>query len=447
VRITLDPDQRAIVDQMHADTSGGHLTASELGTGKTLLASTYIVESGAQVSLVICPKGTRGGWERGLRNVGYAGEINRIEQGRVGAANYDRLLKGVPGVYLIGREYFRSKKNWSKVKVDVAVYDEIHAAQNRQSQMFRVLKTLQKTGYKIALSGTPSRNKFQGMWAPCRWLWPTEVDNSFWRWAAEFCNTEHDPFAGIKVTSEKVPGRFVSTLPSYSRLESKIDKPNKEHRYVEMTPAQRKAYKEMEEHLVTWLDDNPMVAEMPITMRIRLRQIALGMPTFTEDGSIGFAEDCASPKIDALKEIISDLDDDEPVLILTDSQRFAEVVVKRLGSSAREWSGKVSHKDREGLLQGFQEGKFRFLVATIASIGEGTDGLQDVCNTEVWLSYSEDRVLNEQAAARLARRGQKRPVRSIDILTENSYDLGIVNQQIEDRLKMRASLKKEVVNA
>ncbi len=41
---------------------------------------------------------------------------------------------------------------------------------------------------------------------------------------------------------------------------------------------------------------------------------------------------------------------------------------------------------------------------------EGIDGLQNVCNNEVWLSEDNSVILNLQASARLNRKGQTRRV-------------------------------------
>lgn len=448
--LILDDDQAKIVHEMvHTDTGGGYVLASEQGAGKTVIVAQYIVEAKPEFSLIICPLGTRVGWERTLRRQGYAGPILRVESTKAGKLAESEMLKGTPGVYLMGRELFRTKTYWPKVRPNLAAYDEVHAIQNKQSVGFKRAKQL-RADYKIAMSGTWMGNKFSGAWAPSFWVFgkPT-VDNSYWRWAAEFAEVVADPFAGQVVQGEKIPGAFVASLPGYARLTPDIGVDyTEEQRYVELSPAQRKAYLEMEQNLVTWLGDNPLVAEVPITMRIRLRQMTLGMPSFNDEGEIDFALDCKSTKIDALKEIISDLDD-EPVLILTDSQKFARVTTHRLNLMGKtplavEWSGKTASKDRERILETFgRKGGPRYIVATIAAIGEGVDNLQSVCNTAVWLSRSDNRIMNEQAAKRLHRRGQTRPVRSIDILALDTYDENVLSSQVKAALAMNESMRRE----
>lgn len=464
--LILDDDQAKIVHEMiNFDTGGGYVLASEQGAGKTVIVAQYIVEAKPAVSLIIAPLGTRVGWERTIRRQGYAGTIVRIDSSPEGKQNYSDLAAKKPGVYIIGREFFaisatevapkkkqdgtytKGRKalwSWTKIVPDLVAYDEVHAIQNRNSVGFRVLKTL-KPKYRIVMSGTWMGNRFEGAWAPSFWTFgKPAVDNSFWRWAAEYAVTEFDPFAGQKVTGEAQPGRFVASLPGYARLMANLDVDLvPEQRFVELNPTQRKMYKEMETNLVTWLGDNPMVAELPITARARLRQITLGTPTFNAEGEVDFDINTKSSKIDALKEIISDLDD-EPVLIFTHSQRFCPVVVHRLGNKAVEWSGKTSAKERERILASFgKHGGPRYIVATIAAIGEGIDGLQSVCNTEVWLSRSDDRIINEQAGKRLHRRGQTRAVRSIDIIAPETYDEGILSGQVRQALAMNESMRRE----
>jgi SNF2 family DNA or RNA helicase len=82
-------------------------------------------------------------------------------------------------------------------------------------------------------------------------------------------------------------------------------------------------------------------------------------------------------------------------------------------------------------------------VAVISAIGEGTDGLQEVCSTVIWLSKDDNRLMNEQAAGRLDRQGQKKSVLSFEIIADNTYDEGQLSKLVKDQLQMNASLRKE----
>ncbi len=412
----------------------------------------YILETGAEVVLLIVPLGTRIGWERHLKMMGWEHPIHRIESKN---DHFDLLADGKPGAYIVGREYFtlsgtsaknrEVRYNWRKVadKIDVAVFDEVHQLQNRKSKAFEHIRTFHPK-MKIGLSGTPSGNKFQGFYGVTRWLWPDVIPRSYWNWAGVWAKVVYDPFTYQRVEEERDPGAFVKSLPGYGRLEANLETELHENKLiVELSPKQRKLYDQMERSAVAWLEENPLVAELPITKRIRLRQITLGVPTIATDDVVDFSDNCASSKLDALREFIKD-NPDEPMLILLDSAKFAQVTAKRLGKDARAWTGSSTHLEREEMLKTFGH-EFKYLVATIPAIAEGVDGLQHVCNHVVWLSRSENSILNEQASGRLHRTGQTKPVHSIDIIAEGTYDEGVLSKTLQLALERNASAAKEAV--
>jgi superfamily II DNA or RNA helicase len=253
----------------------------------------------------------------------------------------------------------------------------------------------------------------------------------------------YSPFSKYDIVGELERGKFVKTLPSYIRLE-----PNHnleviaEIRYVDLLPAQKKIYDKFEKDLVVWLGENPMIAEVPIAARIRLRQITLAVPSISDDGEIVFADDAKSTKFQALQEIIED-HPDEPMLLLTDSQKYASLVAKRLGSQAFEWSGQANQKQREEAKQKFLAKEIKYIVAVIPAIAEGVDGLQDVCSTIVWLSHSDSNLLNQQVIDRIRRRGQKEVVKIYDIVARDTYDEGQLSNLVMKQLAMNASLKEK----
>jgi superfamily II DNA or RNA helicase len=337
---------------------------------------------------------------------------------------------------------------WSKVP-DLVLFDEVHRAQNRSSKTFKTLKQV-KAGFKMAMSGTPTGNRFDGAWSVTKWLWHDKIPNSYWEWVDRWCAVQYDHFApnNKKIVGEKVPGSFFNSLPCYVRIESKLDvEIEKFIKYVELTGEQRKAYDQLEKSMITWVEGNPLIVEFPITLRARLRQATLGMFSVDNEGDVTFADDCKSSKIDAMFEILDDEWDGEPALILTDSRKFADVVVSRLGDKAMAWHGEVSQVKREERKKKFIDGDIRYLVAVTSAIAEGVDGLQHATRNILWLSRSDNRLLNEQAMARVMRQGQTRQVRSVEILAVDTYDDGVLSSQLQGAVEMNKILKERGANA
>jgi superfamily II DNA or RNA helicase len=449
-KLTPTPEQAHAIRRIVAEPSRSALNGSTMGAGKTLIAVEAAKGLNAQNILVIAPLGTRLGWkvtfERQEVKLPFKW-INSSKDGKQALADWQWQL---PGIYFVGVEYFarigwNGKERsdvWAKAP-DLVLFDEVHRAQNRTSKTFKTLKQV-SARFKMAMSGTPTGNRFDGAWSVTKWLWPSVVPNSYWEWVGAWCRTEYDHFApgNRKVVGELAPGAFFNSLPCYVRIESEVEtKLDETICYVELTGEQRKAYEQLEKNMITWVEGNPLVVEFPITLRARLRQASLGMFSVSEDGDVTFADDCKSSKIDAMLDILNEQWDGEPALILTDSRKFAEVVVARLGDQAAAWHGEVSQVQREDRKKKFIDGDIRYLVAVTSAIAEGVDGLQHATRNILWLSRSDNRLLNEQAMARVYRQGQTKLVRSCEIVALNTYDAGVLSSQLNDAVKMNKILK------
>lgn len=448
--LTPTAQQATAIGRIVNEQSRATLNGSTMGAGKTLIAVESAKGLNAETILVIAPLGTRVGWKVTFERQGVTLPfkwINSTKAGKQALADWEWQL---PGVYFVGVEYFARlgwegkarTRVWAKVP-DMVMFDEVHRAQNRTSKTFKTLKQL-NAGYKMAMSGTPTGNKFDGAWAVTKWLWPNIVPNSYWEWVDTWCAVQYDHFApnNKKVVGEKKPGAFFNSLPCYVRIESELDVQLEEYvSYVELSAEQRKAYDQLEKNMITWVAGNPLVVEFPISLRARLRQATLGMFSVDPEGEVTFADDCKSSKIDAMLDILHNEWDDEPALILTDSRKFADVVVHRLGERASAWHGNVSQAEREDRKKAFIDGDLDYLVAVTSAIAEGVDGLQHGTRNVLWLSRSDNRLLNEQAMARIMRQGQKQTVRSVEIVAVDTYDSGVLSSQVQNAIEMNKILK------
>lgn len=448
--IELDDDQEAAVQRMLAEPTKAALMAAQYGVGKTVIAVELGLRLAGAVNLIICPVFTRKSWANTILGQDPTATVRIIDSRKAGKEALSDLLAGEPGWYIIGREFFRSKQpdliNPRSHTIDYAVYDECQAWANHKSTGFRLMKQF-KPKWKLAMSATPARNRFTGMYAIHQWLWPKlEGHQSFWKWVADWCLVEEDYFAGTVVKGEKVPGTFVQKLPCYIMLERDFGDPLEYEIAVELSAKERKIYDQIEKRMIAFLDENPLIIKFPATKRIRLRQASLGEISYDpENDEVFFSENMKSSKLDTLLGIIKEAPD-EPMVIYTASQKYAEVVVKRMqdqGLRAFEWSGAISATKRDTIKEWFIDGEIDYIVATPASIGEGTDGLQHRARVMVWLDRSDDGMVNEQAFRRLYRRGQARQVVSISLIAEDTYDRGQLSSLIEQKLAMNKYLRKE----
>ena len=450
-RIELDPEQVEAVARMVNEPTRAALNASQYGTGKTVVT----VEVGQQVAgadgvkIIVAPLHTKYSWRSTILRQYPDETVQFVNSLKSGKAALDDLLALKAGWYIFGREFFQTKRiNDALVKiiekVDYLAYDECQRWANHRSQGFKAMKRM-KAKYRMALSATPGANKFSGLYAITQWLWPKlEGHASFWTWAATWGNVVQDYYS-TNVDGERVPGAFVASLPCYVRLEKDFGDPIEDRIEVVLSPKERRIYDQIEKTMIAWFGDNPLVITLPIVKRIRLRQASLGELTYdAENDVVGFPLDMKSSKYDALIGFINE-HDDEPILILTDSAKYANIVAARLaleGKRAVSWTGEVSEKERREILDAFVETKeVDYIVATIASIGEGVDGLQHRAHIMVWLSRSDNMMLNEQAFRRLHRRGQDKTVISVDIVALDTIDDGQISVLLQRAIDMNRSLR------
>lgn len=465
------------------------LVRIEAGGGKSLTATLAIMEAKPRVTLIIAPQSTHEtAWIPTLRdNAGITPRI--IGNGNKAAKEaYSAFRLGYPGIYLASPQWV-TRTDVSDWSGDMLIIDEIHqgavtpgsklqhkvsgypgrADYNPLNLRFR---------YRLALSATPMRGAFQNMWGVCKFLWP-EYDQrgeiaayNYTQWLydrmdyVEVYTNQRDrdgqPKKVKQFQSEKHPGRLISEMPcviTHTRRETccdahrggflPVDEPQVIERTVPLTAKQRKAIREMSDSMMTWLESQPLIAEIPLTAKQRIRQLTLGeadattVMRKTDDGEVErttlvFDKDCASPVVDETIHILSNLPTGEPVTVFMESQRFAEVMAYRLnkaGFTAAEYSG-VRKADLSRFGQDFQ-----VLVGVVSAIGTGTAGLNKVCSTEVWAEQPVSLTMQIQTQARLERMDNTRQVQRYVLLDDEGVQLGRMEDLWLQKLVVSKSLR------
>lgn len=466
------------------------LLAIQPGGGKTYLSLFAARDSNASQTLVIAPKSTFAtAWQKSTPNVLEHGARVIGNGTKAERQALSDLEWGLPGVFLVSPQLF-TRADISMWRPDLLVCDEVHQINKAGGKGQRKLSGFsakddpisKQVGASLSLSGTPARSSFERMWAINRLHWPelyrrgeVAYDNYFgWlagRMTSKEIITGRDQNGALKKArlwlAERDEGRLFREMPcviQHFRREECCEfhpegfllneEPNPVKRVVELTPKQKRVIKELENQGLAWIDDQPFVVDLPMTIKQRIRQVTLGEPEirFTgeydefgvEKTTLRYDPECKSPALDELFNILEQLGD-EPVIIYMASQQFAEVVTKRLvsaGISAFEYSGKTT-KTRDADLAQFGT-KYRVCVGIVSAIGTGTDSLQDVCNNEVWMEVPLDDVDTQQTLARLDRLGQTKQVQQFWIHDELGYSQGMYDTKLTKRLELAKSTRLEV---
>lgn len=471
------PTQCIMVDHE----SHEYVTDGFTRTHNTVVLTEVILQTNPERCLIVGVKDAYGQWAKTFQEqqasspLGIKRALLRLDKTPVGQDNFTKLLDGDPGLFYVGLEMLRAqdwdmvsethpvdpalkaefgdqvpdfwpetrksvqKHRYAKMRaVDLLVSDEAHKHSNQKTSSVKTMNDLPAVA-KVGLSGTFFGNKFQNAWTLSCWLWGVGVIGGKGLFESRYCVkmpvmskdgkvqlTSPNGHPLTKVLGEREPGEFVGSLPCYVFIATPIGPvPPPEIVKVALGEEQTRQYREMEGQSLTWIPSTasasrePLIADLPIVQRIRLRTAALGgmtiIPGATEDDSdsVTFAPGCKSSTLDAAYAVLH-----RPtwvgkkVLILTHSKPFAIEAARRIGQKYRVAlkTGDVTSKqwemDKASFMWPVSETfGVQYLVAVISAVGTATDGLQANCAKVLWLSEDENATNVIQAANRVWRDG------------------------------------------
>lgn len=201
--------------------------------------------------------------------------------------------------------------------------------------------------------------------------------------------------------------------------------------YFELTPAQRKAYREVKDEYRTWLGTGELVtADLAIVRQTRLQQITSGyIPADDEDQLTCLVEPKDNPRLHLLDEVLDEIGEDRKVIIWGKYNIDVDLIAARLAARGWEtvtWDGRTSQADRATAKERFTRGTARAFVGKPSSSAARGLNLQ-VADTVIY--YNNSFVLDDrqQSEDRAHRPGIHHPVKYIDLIGKGTVDVHIVS--------------------
>lgn len=488
--LTPKPEQAEWIQKFVDTDANGGILGLGTGVGKTLVGVEIARLRKAERVLILAPQSTFDSWastvywQTGKRlkraaNNGLSFDFtpdptkrHEVQEVRLTAAMCKRNLAAVqagePGWYFVTRELFqrqdwivedlmkdgkpvidpktkKPKKSRKRLNIwdtkgkhpfDVIILDENQKFANRGNygqQSFRAVK-----GFKVASSADWFGSKVENMHTVAQDVFGDKaIGMNRATFIEEYMETEYDHFAYDKkrVVSEQWPGLFASELPLYVTAPPSVTPPKPEPRYITLSREERALYDRLESDYVAMVGDEVLEIEVPLALRIRLRELSLGMfrvertGEFTEDGiektTVQFDPGAKSSKLEEVKEIMAERPD-EKFVIFSHSAKWCQKAAIDLGIKA--WTGDKSLEEKREIKNDFIRGDLRAFTATVETMGTGTDGLQAVCNNVIVVSPSDQVIANTQGISRIARQGQEKQVNVWEIVARNTFDAGVLRR-------------------
>lgn len=321
-----------------------------------------------------------------------------------------KLLKQDVHIYIINIDGLATIKDElaKRPDIDLIVIDELALARNSSTERWKTLNTIcNKQGNRRVwgMTGSPTPNAPTDAWAQCKLVTP---DNSN---VPKYFGAFRDRVMR-QLTQFKWVARPEANDVIYQMMQPAIrfslddctDLPEQMFitREVELTPEQKKAYKDMLSKLATEYAGGQILAVNEAIKANKLIQIACGVAYGTGGEEVVIP---SKPRIDVLKEIIEE--SEGKVIVFVPLTGALESVASEL---RKDWSVEVVHggtskSQRDQIFSDFQRGfDPRVLVANAATMSHGLT--LTAATTIVWYAPVHSNEIYEQACARVRRPGQ-----------------------------------------
>lgn len=421
--------------------NGRVIYADPMGARKTGTTLSWLAHAPVGHTLVVAPSSVLGHWVREAARFYpeapaqlYRGTPLKREQMRWRIPSEHDLWVTTYGTLAQDSEHLAGR-------FDAVVFDEGHRLKGRTNIVAKAANTVTaKATHIICATGTPMLNHPHELWQYLHMI-DRQRYTSFWRWVESYFIVEMKQFKGRREPTRIIHGFISDAHEARLREELKgvmiqrelhemfdvnehpwIVEPDHVVVPVELSPAERKAYKKMADDFWARLPGGQLInAGNKLVATSRLQH-------FASDWGVMDATMPNGAKVVAATEYVGDLARRKPVIVFAKYKETVQRLATALSKDkvrAYAWTGDVNPAGREELLRMYAAGKVDVLAGTIASLGEGVDGLQYRTNQVVMLDRDWRPGINDQAIGRVRRSGQTERVVVHHLFNEDTIDESI----------------------
>ena len=417
------------------------LDTSDPGTGKTRVQIELFVQrrkSGGGCALVIAPKSLlRSAWQDDFAK--FAPEIATVV---APADKRARAFSEDADVYITNTDaakWLAQQKPAFFKKFDTLIIDELSTFKHHTSQRSKAVNKIKKHfKYRYGLTGTPNSNSITDLWHQVFILDDgARLGPSFYQFRNSVCQPKQvGPQPNMlqwedKPGAEMAVGQLLADMVVRHKFEECIDIPAN-HMYsvpYHMSAKQAKAYQQMEKAAITMLNDGKIVSAVNAAgVMGKLLQITSGA-SYVE-GLEGDGD--YSPIDNGRYELVADLADQrDHSIVFFNWVHQRDMLVKEFekrGITYAVIDGKTKDRDRKTIVDEFQAGFYRVLLAHPQSAAHGLTLTRGTAT--IWASPTYNLEHFIQGNRRIYRAGQTAKTETIVVLAP-----GTVEDKVYQRLQ------------
>lgn len=358
--------------------------------------------------------------------------------------------------WLFGRDMSPAKqmKRWLKLGFDTLVVDELSKFKHYRTKRFKLIKPFLPTfKRRWGLTGSPAANGLMDLFGE---MYMLDDGAALGRYITHFRNTyftkSYDGFSwDLREGAETEIYNRIN--PTVMRIDSShLDLPKLVDRLVkvELDDKSFKTYLELENLLITEMDEGIITAANSAVASAKCRQIASGGIYLSDEikhkkKNVRKAGDrfwlpIHEAKLDALETLVDELNG-KPILVAYEFQHDVEHIKDRFGDLPRIGGG-VSDAEAAEISREWKQGKIPVLLGQPSSMAHGLN-FQGQCQHVAWFSLTWDYELYDQFIKRVHRQGNK----FSRVFVHHIMSKGTIDEAVYGALRSKASGQQALFDA
>ena len=440
----------------------------EMGTGKSKVLLDNIAmlydKGGIDSAIIVAPKGVYRNWsekeipahmpEHVLKYVAVWNPAPTKVQKNELIKLFD-LTQDLK-ILIINVEAFSTKKGVAFVEKFILAHnpliavDESTTIKNPKAQRTKNLLRLSiNTKYRRILTGFPVTRSPLDLYSQCSFLSPHLLGHAsyytFQNRYAQLINRKMGQRSFRQVVGYQNLGELTDRVGTFSyRVQKKecLDLPDKVYqtREVELTPEQKKVYKQLKKYAVAELESHEIVSVTSVlTQILRLHQVVCGFVKHDNGEEVEIQNNRVDELINILEEVRG------KTIIWANYQYDIRRILKTLHNitgteSVATYYGGTPDEERQEVIRRFQDpdSPLQYLISNLQTGGYGIT--LTAANTVIYYSNNYDLEKRLQSEDRAHRIGQTNKVTYIDLVSR-----GTVDEKIVKALRNKLNLAQEVL--
>jgi SNF2 family DNA or RNA helicase len=410
----------------------GACLADDMGLGKTVQTIALMLKLASRGPvMVVAPTSVCPNWKMEINRFAPSLNVLRLKESDNREQTIGSLKKG--DVLIVSYGLFANENELlSRVKFELAVYDEAQALKNSSTQRAKSAASM-KTKMAVALTGTPIENNLDDLWSIFNIINPGLLGT-----LKEF----HSKFADIQ--DSKNTARILKLIISpfiKRRLKGDVldDLPPRTEQVICVEPSQKEKelYEALRRSTAEELEKNKLPVNKNGQRRLQILAALTRMRQFCCDPSLLDAQlkDGASSKTSAFEDLLEEaLSCGHRLLVFSQFVGYLSIIRDLLDKkqiSYQYLDGQTPEKARAQAIENFQNGEGDVFLISLKAGGQGLNltSADYVVHLDPWWNPA----VEDQATDRAYRIGQTRPVNVFRLVIKDSLEEKILELHAKKR--------------